>query len=81
MKITKVTQSLSQIGRYKSGTQYHIRSSEHLYKSNNWLKKHHRSMRRKPFKREYLVLDEFHLMYEHSENNEFIKEFYNKFTK
>ena len=39
---------------------YHPRSPEHKFKSNNGLKLHKRTMRRKPFKREKrLILDEF----------------------
>lgn len=38
------------------------RSKNHMYKSNNWLKIHGETMRRKPFTKEVkrvLVLDEF----------------------
>lgn len=41
----------------------HCRSVEHMFKSNNWLKLHGMRMRRKPFKKEYIVLDEFHMMF------------------
>lgn len=39
-----------------------FRSDEHKYKSNNWLKLHGKSMRRKPFKKEqpFILLDEFY---------------------
>lgn len=41
----------------------HCRSVEHMFKSNNWLKLHGMRMRRKPFKKEYMALDEFHMMF------------------
>lgn len=38
----------------------HMRSYEHKYKSNNWLRMHGMPMRRKPFKKEKsLFIDEF----------------------
>lgn len=37
-----------------------LRSYEHKFKPNNWLKLHGKPMRRKPFKREaMMILDEF----------------------
>lgn len=51
-----VVQSLENIKKlYPS----HSRSKEHRYKSNNWLKLHNMIKRRKPFKKEYIILDEF----------------------
>ena len=33
--------------------------SNHKYKANNWLKIHKKPMRRKPFKRKFVILDEY----------------------
>jgi len=42
----------------------YLRSYEHKFQSNNWLKFHHMPMRRKPFKRgQHLLLDEFHYIH------------------
>jgi len=35
--------------------QYHTRSDNHRFKSNNWLKSHGQPMRRKPFKKEKFI--------------------------
>lgn len=38
----------------------HVRSWDHRTRSNNWLKLHGNPMRRKPFKQDFLLLDEWH---------------------
>lgn len=38
---------------------FQSRILEHMYKSNNWLKRHNLPMRRRPFKKEFMMLDEF----------------------
>lgn len=58
-----VTHSLSESELKKLKTKFHFRNLNHTYKSNNWLKRHHEPMRRKPFKREYAILDEGHFLY------------------
>lgn len=60
VSVITVKQSLSQIWPFYPFRPI-LRSDEHMYKSNNWLKQHGMPMRRKPFKRKYfLMLDEFH---------------------
>lgn len=60
MGVITVAQSLDQLELSKPIV---IRSWEHRTKSNNFLKKHHAAMRRKPFKRECFVVDEMHLLF------------------
>ena len=50
-------QSLEQLKEHYSN--YSQRSYEHKTKSNNWLKLHGKVMRRKPFKQDVIILDEF----------------------
>ena len=40
----------------------YLRSYGHQFRSNNWLKQHHKPMRRKPFKKGFLVLDELYTL-------------------
>lgn len=53
---TFVSQNLHDIQRAYTGSN---NSFHHTTKSNNWLKLHHEPMRRKPFKRQCTILDEF----------------------
>ena len=55
MRIQTIIQDNSKLNK-------HYRSKNHRFKTNNWLKRHHEPMRRKPFKREnefHFSLDEF----------------------
>lgn len=56
-----ITQSLEDLR--KCYPNYPLRSYEHKFKSNNWLKLHGKIMRRKPFKRDVMILDEFWLIH------------------
>lgn len=38
------------------------RSNDHKYKTNNWLKNHGNPTRRRPFKKEILLLDEYSMI-------------------
>ena len=55
-----VNQSLEDINKLYL---VYCRSVEHMFRSNNWLKLHSMRMRRKPFKKEYMIPDEFHMMF------------------
>lgn len=59
IKMTKVVIINQRIEDFAGYPKSHIRSIEHKYESNNWLKQHHLPMRRKPYKREYIIMDEF----------------------
>lgn len=55
-------QSLEQLKKYYPD--YSQRSYEHKTKSNNWLKLHGKTMRRKPFKQNVIMmLDEFWMIH------------------
>ena len=59
--MVEVTQSMDDLQKYYPN--YRPRGCNHKFKSNNWLKLHGQTMRRKPFKRELVVLDEFYKVY------------------
>lgn len=40
------------------------RNVNHKYKTNNWLKMHKKPMRRKPFKKLYLIMDEAYKLFD-----------------
>lgn len=61
MNMITVTQNLEDLR--KNYSNYPPRSYEHKTKSNNWLKLHGKTMRRKPFKREMMILDEFWMIH------------------
>ena len=55
----RVTQTIEQLPNKSEN--FVIRDYDHRWRSNNWLKYHHKPMRRKPFKRSVpYLLDEFH---------------------
>lgn len=55
----KVTQSIEQLSDKLE--ELEIRDYDHRSRSNNWLKYHHKPMRRKPFKRNvFYLIDEFY---------------------
>lgn len=57
MKMIKIVQNLEDLKKCYSN--FTPRSFEHKFKANNWLKLHGKKMRRKPFKRDYMMIDEF----------------------
>lgn len=58
-----VTQNIEDI---KKAYPVWYRGINHKYKTNNWLKMHGEPMRRKPFEREYMFMDETYRFFEES---------------
>lgn len=57
------------------------RSFNHRFRSNNWLKQHGEPMRRIPFKKEFLVYDEYYDVLVHGLNGNSFRNYLDELTK
>ena len=59
MRFMIIMQNIQQLKKAYESYAFSSKDFMHDYKTNNWLKRHSHPMRRKTFKRKFVVLDEF----------------------